>query len=129
MNTMFEKTYNYAKEFYERITSNVPGVVLVYLGVILAHYITSNMYPYMCCRPNLLGFIMTPFMVVTPHCEAMRWVIHYSGDQIRNVWIWLGGYLVVYFGQNVTPMLLKFTGTTSKKNEQSTQVDEMLKED
>lgn len=87
------------------------------------------MYPYMCCRPNLLGFIMTPFMVVTPHCEAMRWVIHYSGDQIRNVWIWLGGYLVVYFGQNVTPMLLKFTGTSKKNNEQSTQADVSIKED
>jgi hypothetical protein len=37
---------------------------------------------------------MSPFMVLAPHCEAMRWVIGFTGTQIRNMWIWIGGYLV-----------------------------------
>ena len=47
-------------------------------------------------------------MVVTPHCEGLRWVIHYTGDQIRNTWIWLGGYLVWYFGNQITPYINTF---------------------
>ena len=47
-------------------------------------------------------------MVVTPHCEGLRWIIHYTGDQIRNSWIWLGGYLVWYFGNQITPYINTF---------------------
>lgn len=38
---------------------------------------------------------MSPFMVVAPHCEAMRWAIGYTGTHVRNMWFWMGGYLVL----------------------------------
>jgi len=63
---------------------------------------------------------MTPFMIVTPHCEALRWILHYTGEQIRNVWLWLGGYLVWYMGNKITPFINMFrTNVHSDGNNQT----------
>ena len=45
-------------------------------------------------------------MTVTPHCEALRWTIHFTGEKIRNAWFWLAGYLVSYIGIKISPLLL-----------------------
>jgi hypothetical protein len=50
---------------------------------------------------------MAPFIVVTPHCQGLRWIIHYTGDQIRNTWIWVGSYLVYYIGKFITPYFIR----------------------
>jgi len=39
---------------------------------------------------------MSPFMVIAPHCEGLRWIIGFTGTQIRNMWLWIGGYLICY---------------------------------
>ena len=59
-------------------------------------------------------------MIVTPHCEALRWILHYTGEQIRNVWLWLGGYLVWYMGNKITPFINMFrTNVHSDGNDQT----------
>ena len=60
-------------------------------------------------------------MVVTPHCEGLRWIVHYTGEQIRNVWIWLGGYLVWYVGNQITPFINTFRTNiySNNNNEQN----------
>jgi hypothetical protein len=35
-------------------------------------------------------------MVVAPHCEGLRWLISFTGTQIRNMWLWIGGSLLLY---------------------------------
>ena len=104
MNT-YLTTANY---YFQRIRENIPTVVSVYFGIVLTHYVCSNIYPLWCCKLTFFGFIMTPFMIVTPHCEALRWIIHYTGEQIRNVWLWIGGYLVYYVTSTITPYLTNF---------------------
>jgi len=108
MNTFFNGLQNNLNSLYDRVKGNVPAIILVYFSVVFVHFISSNIYPSLCCPWTFWGFIMSPFMVVTPHCEGLRWVIHYTGDQIRNTWIWLGGYLVWYFGNQITPYINTF---------------------
>lgn len=84
----------------------VPSIVFIYLGVILVHWVSSHLYPQMCCGNTLWGIIMSPFMTVTPHCEALRWTIHFTGEKIRNAWFWLAGYLVSYIGVKISPLFL-----------------------
>lgn len=84
----------------------VPSIVFIYLGVIFVHWISSHLYPQMCCGNTLWGIIMSPFMVVTPHCEALRWTMQFTGDKIRNAWFWLAGYLVSYIGVKIPPLFL-----------------------
>ena len=70
--------------------------VYVYLSIVLLHYGAANLYPRMCTPVTIIGFIMSPFMVIAPHCEGLRWIIGFTGTQIRNMWLWIGGYLICY---------------------------------
>jgi hypothetical protein len=67
---------------------------------------------------------MTPFMVVTPHCEALRWVMHYTGEQIRNVWLWIGSYLVYYITSTVTPYITNFRTNEEPRVEEDDTMNE-----
>ena len=96
-----------AKEWSNKLFGYVPHIVFVYLALSITHYVSSNLYPILCTPLTITGFIMAPFIVVTPHCQGLRWVIHYTGDQIRNTWIWVGSYLVYYFGKYITPYFIK----------------------
>lgn len=106
-----------------KLKQNVPVVVGVYFAIVLAHFICSNIYPTFCCNMSVWGFIMSPFMAVTPHCEALRWVIHYTGEQIRNAWLWLGGYLIWYFGTNITPFIRNFRENDSSIKQETNNVN------
>jgi len=97
-----------AFHYFKCIRENIPTIVCLYFGIVLAHFACSNIYPTWCCNNSLYGFIMTPFMIVTPHCEALRWIIHYTGEQIRNVWLWIGGYLIYYITSIVTQYFTTF---------------------
>lgn len=94
----------------------VPHFIVIYLGLGIVHYVSSNLYPVLCTPLTLSGFIMTPFIVVTPHCQGLRWIIHYTGDQIRNTWVWVGSYLVYYITQYITPYFVK-TVTNEKHDD------------
>lgn len=99
----------------------VPNIVFIYLGVILVHWISSHLYPQMCCGNTLWGIVMSPFMIVTPHCEALRWSIQFTGDKIRNAWFWLAGYLVSYIGTKISPLFLNNKYNLSTHNEDNTE--------
>lgn len=58
---------------------------------------------------SFFGFIMSPFIAVTPHCQALLWFIDYSANQLKNYWLFLGTYLVnsitkrLFLTKNVEP--------------------------
>ena len=97
---MFESFFEkYA--LFNGFHTNMFKIVLIYYGVTLGHFIASNMYASACTTYSLKGYIMMPFMIVTPHCSALRWIIQHTGEQIARWWIWLGGYLVFYITQTI----------------------------
>ena len=98
--------------WFNKTTIYIPTLVFVYIGVSLLHFACANLYPYLCTPVTLIGLFMTPFMVVTPHCLAIRWVIDWTGNQICNAWIWLGGYLVYYIGKYITPYIKEKQNTS-----------------
>jgi len=102
MTIYFRNVCDTLYSIFEQVRRNIPSVILVYVGVVLVHFISSNIYPSLCCPFTVWGFIMTPFMIVTPHCQGLRWIIHYTGQQIHNAWIWLGGYLIWYVTNYMT---------------------------
>ena len=120
MNSYFCNECNMCSSLSEKIRGNIPSVILVYFGAVLIHFASSNIYPSICCPMTFWGFIRAPFMVVTPHCEGLRWIIHYTGEQIRNVWVWLGGYLVWYVGNRITPFINTFRTNNYSNNKTNT---------
>tara|TARA_B100000989_G_scaffold293586_1_gene271203 strand:- start:9 stop:365 length:357 start_codon:yes stop_codon:yes gene_type:complete len=95
----------------------IPTILLVYMGISIIHFISANLYPKFCAPLTFIGAIMTPFVIVTPHCQALRWVIDWSGSQICNAWVWLGGYLVYYIGTYITPFIKKQHFNNDEQND------------
>jgi len=65
----------------------------IYLVWILLHYFSSHLYIKFCVPNTLLGFIMSPFMISTPHCQGLRWVVYNAANIINNMWILIGAWI------------------------------------
>jgi hypothetical protein len=65
----------------------------VYILWILLHYFASHLYIFYCVPNTYIGFFMSPFMTMTPHCQGLRWIIHNGANIIDNMWIILGTWL------------------------------------
>ena len=75
----------YAKYIYR-----VSGI---YIFWILLHYITAHMYVKYCATPSWYGLLISPFLISSPHCIAMRWVFSKGGTVIEGMWILVGTWL------------------------------------
>ena len=102
---MFEKILKISQDVLNTFCIYVPRAFMIYAGISIVHQISANLYPLMCSPLTFTGLFMSPLMIVTPHCHALQWIMNYTGDQIKTSWVWVGGYLVYYIGQNITPLI------------------------
>lgn len=80
--------------------SKIFGVYFAWIGL---HYSASHLYVKLCVPDTLFGFLMSPFMTATPHCQGLRWVVTNGASMINNMWIVLGGWLCsTIFSTNVS---------------------------
>jgi hypothetical protein len=40
-----------------------------------------------------MGFILSPFMTATPHCQGLRWIVYNGANMISNMWIIFGAWI------------------------------------
>ena len=66
---------------------------------IVAHYTASHLYTRLCTPLTLWGFLSSPFLVTTPHCEVLRWTVYTGGTTIRFAWMALSVSLIKHFGR------------------------------
>jgi hypothetical protein len=85
----------------------------VYILWISAHYACAHFYIWWCVPPTILGLVLSPFMVPSPHCQALRWVIFNGGNSIMAMWVVLGIWLMKMFKVN---KIKKITPLINKKN-------------
>jgi hypothetical protein len=52
----------------------------LYLMWILLHYAASQLYIKFCVPYNLMGFIVSPFLTSTPHCQGLRWIVYNAAE-------------------------------------------------
>jgi len=67
---------------------------MIYGGWILAHYAASNLYSQLCTPNTFLGFIASPFMVNTPQCVGLRWIVDQGSSTISSMWTMLGVWII-----------------------------------
>ena len=80
--------------------SKIFGVYFAWIGL---HYSASHLYVKLCVPDTLYGFLMSPFMTATPHCQGLRWVVTNGASMINNMWIVFGGWLCsTIFSTNVS---------------------------
>ena len=61
-----------------------------YLFWVMLHYGAAHAYAHLCTPATLKGFVLSPFMVATPHCAAMRWLVVNGASSINSIWLVLG---------------------------------------
>jgi len=69
-------------------------LVGIYLAWIVCHYLAAHLYVYLCTPVTIIGFILSPFMVAAPHCQALRWTVYNGGVTIMNMWVLLGAWII-----------------------------------
>jgi hypothetical protein len=95
---IFEYTYKGFKLFI-----NVSGIYLVW---IFLHYISSQLYVKLCVPNTIIGFLISPFMTATPHCQGLRWIIYNAANVINNMWIIFGAWIcstILIINRDPTP--------------------------
>ena len=65
----------------------------VYLLWILLHYSASHLYVQLCVPKTVVGFLMSPFMTLAPHCQGLRWLVYNAASFINNMWVILGTWM------------------------------------
>ena len=81
----FKYTYKGIKIFLK-----VSGIYIVW---IFLHYIASHLYIKLCVPNTISGFLMSPFMTATPHCQSLRWIVYNAANMINNMWLILGAWI------------------------------------
>jgi hypothetical protein len=83
---VFLKYVFYVLKFIFRVSG-------VYLMWIVLHYGASHLYIQLCVPKTPWGFILSPFMTATPHCQGLRWIVYNAANVINNMWIMFGAWI------------------------------------
>jgi hypothetical protein len=95
-NNSFDKIYI----FFIDISSLIVRTTLfslkvsgIYLLWIFLHYFSAHLYIKFCVPNTIIGFVMSPFMIMTPHCQGLRWIVYNAANIINNMWILIGAWV------------------------------------
>lgn len=93
---ILERLYNFGERCFSIIFKTsiflfkVSGIYLLWICL---HYFSSHLYIKFCVPNTLLGFIMSPFMIMTPHCQGLRWIVYNAANIINHMWILIGAWI------------------------------------
>lgn len=65
----------------------ISGIYLIWIAL---HFFASQFYIELCVPKTIYGFIISPFLMATPHCQALRWIVYNAASTINNMWIIMG---------------------------------------
>jgi hypothetical protein len=63
---------------------------------IVLHYIIPHIYVKLCVPLSVFGFIESILISATPHCEALRYMLYISGNNIKYMWITIGTVIISF---------------------------------
>uniref|UniRef100_A0A6C0HRH3 Uncharacterized protein n=1 Tax=viral metagenome TaxID=1070528 RepID=A0A6C0HRH3_9ZZZZ len=92
--------YNTFTAVISFIHSNLDFVYL-FLAATVLHFIAANAYAIWCTPQTVVGFLISPFMTITPVCSILRWSIAVFGDYLASIWtlafLWVSTNLLKLF--------------------------------
>ena len=69
------------------------------------HFVSAHLYTYLCVPMTLTGFLLSPFMTMSPHCQALRWSIYNGASTINLLWFVVANWVISKF--STIPQLLE----------------------
>lgn len=90
-------------DFYEILDNSISFILRtsvflfkisgVYILWISLHYFSAHLYVKFCVPNSVIGFIMSPFMISTPHCQGLRWIVYNAANIINHMWLLIGAWI------------------------------------
>ena len=81
------------EEIFNFMTVMKP-LILFYSGWVIIHYVSSQLYNHFCAPNVWYGIFISPFLSVTPHCNAFRWIITEAGNVFNAMWVGIGSWII-----------------------------------
>lgn len=72
---------------------NTLQLIKIYLLWIILHYCAAHLYVKFCTYNSMIGFVISPFLTSSVHCDGLRWVINQGATSIKCMWLVLGTYI------------------------------------
>jgi hypothetical protein len=85
-------TRNMISENYDVIRPAL-NCVTIYFVWMVVHYASVHIYSNVCAPLSIRGFIASAFLVPSPHCEALGWIIYNGSLNSRAMWVMFGCYI------------------------------------
>ena len=95
-NPFLDKVYNifyYVFRYMYTLGCLITKVVGIYMLWILLHYFGSHIYIRLCVPNSIYGFMISPFLTSTPHCQALRWGVYNGANIINYMWMEFGAWI------------------------------------
>jgi hypothetical protein len=82
------------------MTINYKGILNIFLFYfiwVVLHYLASHIYIYLCVPIGFYGFITSIFTNQLPYCRGLRYMVTVGSEQISDMWILLGTFIISLF--------------------------------
>jgi hypothetical protein len=103
--------------------------ILLCIGFITAHYVSAHLYVWWCVPSGVKGYVMSPFLTLSPHCQFLRWVTYNGGVCINACWVLLGSWLISKFQHLLNVLVEPCDKDSVKDSDKECAKDSDLEED
>jgi hypothetical protein len=106
MNSLLNILFNFIKSILNIIYKLIKSFLKIscmYFVWIIMHYFASHLYTKLCVPNNFYGFLVSPFLTSTPHCQGLRWIVYNAANTINTMWILIGTWLcskIMFYSPN-----------------------------
>jgi hypothetical protein len=76
------------------IIKDIIKICYIYVLWIIVHFVASHLYVRLCTPNTIIGFLLSPLLVTSPHCISLRWLIYNGSLNINNMWVLLGAWII-----------------------------------
>ena len=93
---LFDNFYYLMDKFISFLSTTVVALFKIsgiYMLWICLHYFSAHLYVKFCVPDTIVGFIMSPFMISTPHCQGLRWIVYNAANTINYMWVLIGAWI------------------------------------
>ena len=78
------------KSLFKNYYQNIYFATKIYILWLIIHFTATQLYVYLCVPNTIIGLIISPFLISSPHCKALRWCFYNGANMIDNMWLVFG---------------------------------------
>jgi len=86
------------------LSNDTLKIVIGYAMCIAAHFGAAHFYAKYCTEPSIIGFVTSPFMTMSPQCQAGRWIIYNAAYSINIMWVLTAKWFIFKIA-NILPIV------------------------